>query len=357
MKILFFGIYDREYARNKVIVDGFIENGVEVVHCNVNPRHHKGFKKYWLLFKEYQKIKNNNNFDFIFVGFPGHTCVWMAKILFWNKKIIFDVFISQYASNVVDRKVYKKYSFNSYKSWFLDWYSVNLADVVVIDADEHIKAFGRNYGLKKEKAIRIFLSSGLKPVDKPKDLRGRKEFIVHYHGTYIGLHGMEHIIMAAKMVETNPRIVFRMVGSGQLLEQTKNQAESLELKNIEFLGRLPEYQDVLNRINDCDVLLGSFGTTERGKWVIMNKVYEGMVFGKAIISAETPAMKELFTDRKNVLFCQAGDARDLANKIIELEKDEDLKERIGLGALNLFKEKLSPKMLIKDFLIDLKKII
>jgi glycosyltransferase involved in cell wall biosynthesis len=356
MKICFFGIYDREYARNKVIIDGFLENGVEVVHCNVNPRHHKGIKKYWLLIKEWQKIKDQN-FDFIFVGFPGHTCVWLAKLLFWNKKIVFDIFISQYASSVVDRKVHKKFSFDGFKDYFLDWHSIRLADVCVLDAYEHIRAFGENYGLKKEKSLRIFLSSPLTPVEAPRDVSGHKDFIVHYHGTFIGLHGVEYIIEAAKLVEENQRIKFRMIGGGQLQAQMRDLAESRGLKNMDFLGRIPEYKDVLEYIQDADILLGAFGSTPRGQWVIMNKIYEGMVFGKAILSAGTPAMSELFTDRENVMFCKDGDGKDLADKILELEKDENLKNKIGLGALNLFKERCLPKNLMKEFLADLKKII
>ncbi|MES2213794.1 MAG: glycosyltransferase [Patescibacteria group bacterium] len=355
-KVLFFGIYDREYSRNKVIIQGLLENGYEIVHTNIDPKIHKGIKKYWLLIKEAKKIKVEN-VDFVFVAFPGHTCVWLAKILFPNKKIVFDIFISQYASNVVDRKVHAPWSLKAFKDYFLDWYSIRVADVVVIDADEHIKAFGRKYGLKKEKSIRIFLSSALKPVDHPKDTSGRPEFIVHYHGTFIGLHGIEHIIRAAKIVEGNPRIKFNMIGGGQLQKEMKNLAESTGLKNMEFFGRIPDYQDVLKRIDDCDVLLGAFGTTERGHWVIMNKIFEGMVFGKAMVSADTPGMRELFTDRENVLMCRAGDPEDLATKVLELEANEDLKKKIGQGALDLFKEKLSPKELVEEFLRDLYMII
>jgi glycosyltransferase involved in cell wall biosynthesis len=283
-------------------------------------------------------------------------CVWLAKILFPNKKIIFDIFISQYASNVVDRKVHKPHSPSGYRDYFLDWYSIRIARVVIIDTNEHIEAFIRNYSLKKEKAIRIFLGSALIPVDKPKYTKGREEFIVHFHGTFIGLHGVEHIVQAAKFLENNKRIVFKMIGSGQLLEEMKALTKKLHLTNIEFLGRIPGYKDVLERINNCDVLLGAFGSTERGQWVIMNKIFEGMVYGKAIISAETPAMRELFTDRENVLFVKAGNSRDLSEKISELERDEVLKEKIGLGALNLFKQRLAPKMLVKNFLLDLNKI-
>ncbi len=233
-KICFFGIYDREYSRNKVIIDGFEANGVEVVHINVNPRHIKGINKYWQLVVESWKVKSQK-FDFVFVGFPGHTCVWLAKILFWNKKIVFDIFISQYASVVADRKIYKPFSLGALKQYFLDWHSVRLADVCVLDTDEHIRAFGEKYGLKNENSLRIFLSSALAPQREPAHIPSRDKFIVQYHGTFIGIHGVEYIVQAAKLVEKNPRIQFRMIGSGQLLGEMQTLAKSLNLKNMEFL--------------------------------------------------------------------------------------------------------------------------
>jgi glycosyltransferase involved in cell wall biosynthesis len=350
-KICFFGIYDIEYPRNKVLIQGFEENGYEVVHCNVNPKTYKGFKKYTLLYKKAKKLQGEK-FDIIWVAFPGHTCVWLAKLLFPNTKIVFDVFISQYEANVSDRKVHKKGSFKAYKDWFLDWYGIRVADIVTIDTTEQIRLFQRNYGLNPGKAIRIFLSSAL-PVEEYSRRVPDGRFLVHFHGSFIPLHGVEYIVKAAKILEEEKNIHFRLVGGGQQLQEMKELAVLLELQNLEFVGRVPEYVDVLKYLKESDVMLGMFAKSGRGHWIIPNKIFEGMVFGKAIITADTPAMHELLTDRENVLFSKPGDSDDLALKILELYHDEGLRKRIGSGARELFTQRLSPHALVRDFLKEL----
>jgi glycosyltransferase involved in cell wall biosynthesis len=354
-KVCFFGIYDAEYPRNKVIIDGLVSNGYEIVHCQVNPREHKGLKKYWLLAQKSRQMKSEK-FDLIWVAFPGHTCVWLAKLLFHRTTIIFDIFLSLYEANVSDRKVHKKRSLSAFKDRFLDWYGLRLADIVTIDTDKQIEMFGLKYGLKKEKAIRIFLSSALPPVDKAM-VPNTTPFLVHFHGSFIPLHGVEYVIRAAKILENEKDIMFKMIGGGQQLQEMKSLAESLKLTNIEFLGRVAEYKDVLNYLAEGSVALGVFGTSERGQWVITNKIFEAMTFGKPILSADVSAMHELFTDKENILFCKMGDAEDLASKILLLKNDLALRQKIGEAALELFKSRLTPPMLVREFLVDLKQKI
>jgi glycosyltransferase involved in cell wall biosynthesis len=132
-------------------------------------------------------------------------------------------------------------------------------------------------------------------------------------------------------------------------------ATSLNLKNVEFIGRLADYNDVLKNLMVGDIMLGMFAASGRGHWIIPNKIFEGMVFGKAILTADTPAIHELLTDRENVLFCKAGDSVDLASKIMELYRNDELREKIGIRAINFFKQNLLPRMLVKNFLMDLEK--
>ncbi len=355
-KVCFFGIYDREYPRNKVLIDGLSRNGYEIFHCNVNPRIHKGLKKYWLLVKERRALKGND-FDFVLVAFPGHSCVWLAKILFPNTPIVFDVFLSLYEANVSDRKVHKAKSLSACKDYFLDWYGLRLADVVTMDTNSHLKLFEDRYGLNPKKALRIFLSSTLSPEIGKNSKKNDSEFIVHFHGSFIPLHGVEYVIRAAKILEKEKEIKFKLIGGGQELEKMKQFAATLGVKNVEFLGRLAEYSDVLKNLEAGDIMLGVFGVSERTKWMIPNKIFEGIAFGKAIVSADTEAMRELFVDRENILFSRAGDAEDLAKKILELKKDNALREKIGKNSLRLFQEKLSPKHLVFDFLVELHKKI
>ncbi len=101
MKVCYFGIYNSEYSRNRVLISGFKKNGAEIYECRVGPRVGKA-KKFINLYKEYKKIKHNK-FDYVIVAFPGHSVVWLAWLLF-GKRIIFDAFTSLYNSNVYDRK-------------------------------------------------------------------------------------------------------------------------------------------------------------------------------------------------------------------------------------------------------------
>jgi glycosyltransferase involved in cell wall biosynthesis len=350
-KILFFGIYYPDYPRNKVLIEGFEKNGYKIDHCRVDPRIKKGISKYRELWKMARSL-DLRNYDFIWVAFPGHTCMWLAKIIFHTQPIFFDVFLSLFEANVKDRKIYNSYSLKGIRDKFLDWYSIRLADMVILDTNAHIKAFHQKYFLNYKKAKRIFLSSTLPAKVNPR-YEKKENFIVHFHGSFIPLHGVEYIIQAAKLIEEYKNIKIKMVGGGQKFNEMKALATSLQVENVEFLGRLEDYNDVLSYLDKGDIMLGMFAASGRGHWVIPNKIFEGMAFGKPIITAETEGIKELLVDRENVLFVKAGDSKDLAQKIIELYSNDNLREKIGRHALKTYKEDLLPKKLIEHFLDSL----
>ena len=83
MKICFFGIYNSDCLRNRVLISGFKQNGFDIFECKVDPKIGK-FKKYIKLCKEYYKIRQRQ-FDYVIVAFPRHTVVWLTKLLFEKK--------------------------------------------------------------------------------------------------------------------------------------------------------------------------------------------------------------------------------------------------------------------------------
>ena len=152
MTICFFGIYKPSYTRNLTLVRGLKENGVQVIECGTRE---SGNKKYWQLIKKHQLIKRD--YDVMVVAFPGHTIMPLAWLLakLNRKKIIFDAFVSLYDSVILDRQQYSKKSLKALKYWLIDWFSCQLADKVLLDADEHIKYFVQTFKIKKEKFNRI----------------------------------------------------------------------------------------------------------------------------------------------------------------------------------------------------------
>ncbi len=52
MKILYFGVYDPNYARNWVLINGLRKNGVEVLECN--DKSNGRFRQFFSLFFIYK---------------------------------------------------------------------------------------------------------------------------------------------------------------------------------------------------------------------------------------------------------------------------------------------------------------
>jgi len=152
--VCLFGIYDPKYSRSKTFISGFKDNGVFVTECNVDPRKNLGLKKYFLLYKEYLKIRKNK-FDIIVVCYPGQGLVLPARLLFWGKPIILDAFLSFYDSNVLDRNMYGRYSFGAIKSYLLDLFGCIFADFILLDTNAHIRYFTDTFHIKTEKFIRL----------------------------------------------------------------------------------------------------------------------------------------------------------------------------------------------------------
>ena len=332
MKICYFGIYDPNYSRNRILNGGLRENGVEVIECRTEL---KGVKKYFDLVKKHWRIRKD--YDAMVVGFPGYQAMILARFL-TRKKIIFDAFTSLYDSLVLDRKTVNKNSLSAYYYWLLDWLSCGLADKILLDTNEQIDYFVDTFKIKKEKFIRIFVGSAIRLDDINKKKEERDYFLVNFYGTDIPLQGVEYIIEAAELLK-NENIRFSIIGT-----KIKKRYESGGYANIDFFDNM-EFKELIRYVASADINLGIFGGTEKARRVIPNKVYDALAVGSAIITGDTPAAREILSDGVNAVFCRMADAGDLAEKILLLKSDNNLRNKISRDSRDLFQNYLRPKLL------------
>lgn len=180
-----------------------------------------------------------------------------------------------------------------------------------------------------------------------------KKISVGFYGKYIPLQGVEYIVESAVYC---PDLSFTLIGNGQTYNEVLRLAEKLELKNIEFIERLP-YQKLINKLSEFDILLGIFGDSKKAMSVIPNKVYDAAALGKPIITADSPAIREIFTNGEDIITCQAANAEDLAYHIVLLSKDKNLRQTLGAAALKKVNICCVPDKIAGDLVNDLKKII
>lgn len=336
-KVCFFGIYDPEYSRNRVLMSGLRQNEVVVIECRSEK---KGFLKYFDLIKKHWKIRKEYNV--LFVAFPGFQTMILARFL-TSKKIIFDSFAPIYESQVLDRKKISTRSLRAKYYWLLDWLSLKLADKVLLDTSEHIKFVVDEFGISENKFERIFVGTDSLIFYPIKKELSKSEFIVHFHGSNISLQGIEIVLESARILEKEKDIQFNIIGSS-----IKKQYEDQNFKNVNFIKNV-FYKNLVDYINQAHVCLGIFGDTEKTQRVIPNKVYECVACAKPVITADTFAIRELF-DESSLCLASTASPKALVEAILELKNNLELREKLAKNGYNRFTENAKPKILAGELI-------
>ncbi|ABO35605.1 glycosyl transferase, group 1 [Methanococcus maripaludis C5] len=345
MKILFICGAKATYTRNSVIYKGLKENNVEIIDCtSIKSTYAKRYIEVALKFL----TNMNKKYDVVFVGFLGQPLVPIIKIL-TKKPIFFDAFISIYDTLCDDRKIFKPSSFCGQVSYFFDKISCKISDVVFLDTKSHVDYFLNTFNLQNSNFERIFVGAD-DEIFYPRNTlnKNNDEFTVFYYGTFLPLQGIDIILHSAKILENYSDIKFKIVGIG--LEHSKiiKLAKELNLKNIEFIDWI-EYEKLPLEIANSDVCLGGhFGTVAKGQRVISGKTFQFLSMNRAVIVGNNLANSELLVDKKNALFVDPNDPKDLANNILLLRNNPEIKENIAKQGYLTFKEHCTPKKIGKD---------
>jgi glycosyltransferase involved in cell wall biosynthesis len=339
MRILHFGSCDPRFIRNRIIKKGLKENKVEVINCS---DYHKIWLRYSNLIKRYK-----SGYDAMIVGAPGHYDVPLAKLLTTlnAKPLVFEAFISFYDTYVFDTKLVKEGSLRSKFYFYLDKLTCLMSDLILLDTNEHINYFHKEFGIEKKKFKRIFICTDDAIFYPRKTAKKDGNFTITFHGTFIPLHGIEYIVKAAKLLERHKDIEFEIMGYGHTYNKILNLSRKLGVKNVTFKKSV-SYEELPNFIASGDVGLGIFGGTAKARRVIPTKASDILAMGKPLITGDSPAIKEAgISSRKNALLVEMANPKAIADGILELKEDEMLRDDIAKNGYKLFKKNFTPKVI------------
>jgi len=115
---------------------------------------------------------------------------------------------------------------------------------------------------------------------------------------------------------------------------------------------LPD-DELLEYIGRADVCLGVFSGGEKADITIQNKIFESLASKKPMITIGTKALDELLTDGQGVMFCKKADPKDLAEKILDLKRNPEKRNKIANNGYDLFLDKLTPQKVCRDLIKDI----
>jgi glycosyltransferase involved in cell wall biosynthesis len=338
MQVTYVGPFNPDNGRNRSITRGLRAAGLEVIIANNNSR--------WRAVRYLrcaQKALTADSEVLIYgargnrFGQPLSPVMSLVK----RRVVVFDAVLSLYETFVVDRKHHALRSPAAKLMHELDRMAFASADIILSDSQVHSKYYSSEFGMPLSKFETVYIGTD-DSVFYPRQMRPHAGFVAGFWGAYVPLQGVETIVEAASLLKDRTDITFRMNGSGQMFPKAKSMAEERALQNVEFVQEWVPYDSLPEVVADFDVCLGIFGPGSKTHNVIPNKVYEGLAMAKPVITADTPAARELLTDRKDCLLVPPDDAHALADAILKLKEDPALRENIANEGYALFRTVLSP---------------
>lgn len=370
LRVLYFGTYREEYSRNRILIEGLRQNGVQVIECHETLwrsiedrvqlasggwRHpefwQRAIRAYLQLLKKYFR---SGDYDVMVVGYPGPTDIFLGWLLSRLKRrpLCWDILMSIYLV-AMERKLDRFSPFTIRMLSWIEWVASRLPDRLVLESPEYVQWFCEQYHLSPDRFGLVPLGTNLDfippPAEKPDEI-----FRVVYFGSFIPNHGVEKMVGAARELAGDEMIQFEMIGTGPELDRVKAQAAKAGLENVTFLGWLD--QDQFSRhLANADIVLGIFGETPQSMMTIQNKIYECLAMGKPLITGESPLIRRTFEHGKHMFICQRT-PQSLAEGIRTLRENRELCETIAREGNAYFNERFQVKhigRMLLDCLEDL----
>lgn len=329
------GAFDPIYPRHQIIRIGLERVGIHVKSI-ILPRSANTLGAIVQMFRRWREVRDC---DTILVPAFNQLLAPFAWILagLLRKPILLD-----YMVGLTDSLVEERGNVPPVKRWVyraVDRFNIRFC-ASFTDTVAHMKAFQHWASTKKMSIVPVGVyDEWFNPQPQP-DATDR--ILVQFFGSFIPFHGVETILDAVSQFKDDPRVHFELIGRGQTYADCVKYAQQLDLNNVQFIDPIKP-AELPARLAQAAICLGVFGARQKTAFVVPNKVYQCMAMARPVITAESPALNELFIPGKHLITVKPGDADDLASAIRRLVESPETREEISKAAAQRIREAFLPE--------------
>lgn len=268
-----------------------------------------------------------------------HACNPMD--IFWIPSIPFKLFGVRYVFDHHDLcpELYLSRGEGDEKSVFfrlLTWLerkSFRFSDVVIA-TNESYKEIALDRGGKQESDVFVVRNGPnlekFRPVSPRDGLKSDGEVLVGYLGNMNPQDGVDYLLRAAaELVKKRgiDNVQFVFVGGGSYQETLEKMSVEMGLAPwVSFTGRIDD-DDMLATLSACDVCVQPDPSNPLNDKSTMNKVMEYMALTKPVVAFDLTETRVSCGDA--AMYAEPNSEVDLADKILQLAEDADLRARLG----------------------------
>ncbi|HEX3956421.1 MAG TPA: glycosyltransferase [Trebonia sp.] len=396
MRIMLFGTYDTTmHPRIATIAEGLVANGLDVTECNA-PLGLSTADRVAMLAKPWiggpallgrlasrwttlaVRAARMPMPDVVVVGYLGHFDVHLARLVFGVRGLIRRRRVPIVLDHLVgasdtgkDRRL--DGGPRQLLLRMIDAAALRAADVIVVDTDEHLASLPQRhrgravvvlvgapaawYNAARTAAAPDYPDSAAVSGDAvsgdavsgdaaigPGPGAGAGPLKVIFYGLYTPLQGTPTIGAALGKV-AGAAIEVTMVGRGQ--DEAETKAAAAASTSVRWLDWVPN-AELPALVAEHDVCLGIFGSGEKARRVVPNKVFQGAAAGCAIVTSDTAPQRRVFGD--SAVLVPPGDADALAAALLELASDRGRLAELREAARTLAVKRFAPAQVVAPLL-------
>ena len=235
VKVVHFGHFDPQYSRNRIMAKALRRAGATVRDVSETGR-------FTTRVPRLLRTLDPSDADVVLVGFPGHADVPVARLGSARQRtpVLFDAFVSL-SESAEDRGHVRPDGLAAKRYWLEDRIACHFATRTILDTDTHASYFADSVGVPSSRLRRVWVGADddvIKPGPTPRP--DDPVFRVFVYASFIPLHGLEHVVRAAHLLEQHDDgIRIEIVGAGDTEARIRRLASELDVQSVQFLGRRP----------------------------------------------------------------------------------------------------------------------
>jgi glycosyltransferase involved in cell wall biosynthesis len=367
MRVLVFGTYDTSmHPRIATIAEGLAANGLDVAECNA-PLGLSTADRVSMLAQPWRvpmligrlasrwtaltaRSLRGPAPDVVMVGYLGHFDVVLARFLFGLRgalrrrkiPIVLDHLVGA-SDTGRDRRL--DGGPRQALLRMIDAAALGSADVIVVDTDEHLASLPPQH---RDNAIVVHVGApaawyaAARAADEGDSSEPPGPLRVVFYGLYTPLQGTPTIGAALGAIAADAAAInVTMIGRGQ--DEAAAKSAAAGNKAVTWLDWVPA-AELPALVAKHDICLGIFGTGEKGRRVVPNKVFQGAAAGCAIITSDTAPQRRVLGDA--AILVPPGDAGALAAALLELARDRGRLRELRTAARELAAKHFSPAQVV-----------
>ncbi|MEW6095986.1 MAG: glycosyltransferase family 4 protein [bacterium] len=207
----------------------------------------------------------------------------------------------------------------------------------------------KDYGLDA-----LFIPFGIDYSKYPVATPDNQKNIVLFIGDLYRSKGVGILLKAfSNVLSTIPNASLDIVGDGPEKGELENECKILQIEsNVNFYGRVL-YEETLDFYYRANIVVLPSIVVENSPL----SIYEAMASAKPVIGSRIGGIPELIVDEETGLLFTPNDAEELSKKILNLLKDKEKAEKMGMAGRKRVEMQFSQQEFLQEYLTVFNRLV